>query len=345
MNFIKPSRLKKGDTVAIVSPSWGGPSCFPLIYESGINELKKMGLKIKEYPTARADANLTYNNPKMRAKDINDAFADKEVKAIIATIGGDESIRILPYLNPKIIKKNPKILIGYSDTTTLTTYCNQLGLVTLNGPSIMAGFSQIRSLPLEFKNHLINFLFHPSINMKYAPYKEYHNGYLDWSKKENVGKVMPGIKTKGWKVLQGKGKVRGQLFGGCFEVMEFMKGTKYWPKESFWKNKILFLETSEDKPTPTQVKWFLRNYGVQGIFKKINGLIIARARDYSDKENDELYKHILDVVCKEFNYPNLPILVNFDFGHSDPQYIMPLGIKAEIDCDKISFKLIESPLK
>lgn len=98
MTFIKPERLRKGDTVAVISPSWGGPSVFPHIYESGLETLIALGLKIKEYPTARADADQTYNNPRMRADDVNNAFEDPEVKAVIASIGGDDSIRILPYL-------------------------------------------------------------------------------------------------------------------------------------------------------------------------------------------------------------------------------------------------------
>jgi len=81
MKMIKSNKLKKGDVVAIVSPSWGGPSVFSHVYESGIEVLKSLSLEIKEYPSARKDANFLYNNPKFRADDINNAFADPEVKA------------------------------------------------------------------------------------------------------------------------------------------------------------------------------------------------------------------------------------------------------------------------
>jgi len=156
---IKSKKLQKGDTIAIVSPSWGGPSVFPHIYESGIKTLEKLGLKIKEYPSARKNVDYNYNHPEFRAKDINDAFADSEVKAIFSSIGGDDSIRILPFLDLETIKKNPKIIMGYSDTTTLNTYLNQLGLVTLNGPAIMAGFSQWDSLGQKFQEHIKTILF------------------------------------------------------------------------------------------------------------------------------------------------------------------------------------------
>jgi len=338
---IKSKKLQKGDTIAIVSPSWGGPSVFPHIYESGINTLEKLGFKIKEYPSAKNDEDYNYNHPEFRAKDINDAFADSEVKAIFSSIGGDDSIRILPFLDLETIKKNPKVIMGYSDTTTLNTYLNQLGLVTLNGPAIMAGFSQWDSLGKKFQEHIKTILFNNPEEYNYEAYDSYCEGYLDWSDKSNVGKTKPMIKNTGWNFLQGKTKVQGELFGGCIEVLEFMKNTKFWPKNDFWNGKILFLETSEDKPTPDQVKWMLRNYGMQGILNKISALLIGRPKDYSEEEKKQLNENVLTVIKTEFKNTSLPIITNMDFGHTDPQWILPLGIKAEIDCHKKEFKLIE----
>lgn len=135
MSFIKPKKLKQGDTIAIVSPSWWWPSRFPDVYEYWISALKKLWFKIKEFPSAKMDADFLYNNPEFRAKDINDAFRDSEVNWIIASIWWDDSVRILPFLDVEIIKNNPKFLMWYSDTTTLTTYLNQLWLVTFNWPA------------------------------------------------------------------------------------------------------------------------------------------------------------------------------------------------------------------
>jgi len=337
----KTKKLQKGDMVAIISPSWGGPSFFPHIYNSGIKVLKKLGLKIKEYPSVKKDEDFLYKNPKFRAEDINNAFNDKKVKAIFVSIGGDDSIRILPFLDTDIIQKNPKIIIGYSDTTTLLTYINQLGLVTLHGPTVMAGFSQWDVLGEKFQKHIKKILFENPKTYKYEPFDFYANGYLDWSSKANTGKINPVLKNTGWKILQGNSKVEGELFGGCIEVFELMKSTKFWPDSEFWNNKILFLETSELKPTPEQVKLILRNYGMQGVFDKIQALLIGKPRDYSKEEKEELNKNILDVVNIEFKNSTLPIITNMDFGHTDPQWILPLGIKAEINCNKKEFKLIE----
>lgn len=345
MHYKKPRRLKRGDTVAIVSPSWGGPSVFPHIYENGLKILDEWGLRIKEYPSTRADALYLQDNPRMRAKDINDAFADPKVNAIVTSIGGEDSVRILPYLDQDVIKNNPKIVMGYSDTTTLHTYCNQLGLVTFHGPSIMAGLSQMESLPKNFKSHVYEMLFEPKQSYEYAPYDEYCEGYLDWADKNNTGKVKPLKRNEGWKALQGEGVTRGELFGGSVEVLEMMKATDFWPSRDFWKGKLFFLETSETKPSFHEVGYALRNYGMQGVFDKIEGLMFGRARDYSNEEKTKLEAKIVSVVAKEFGRPDLPILANMDFGHTDPQLVLPLGVKAEIDCESKRFRLTEHWLR
>ena len=336
-----PQKLKPGDTVAIISPSWGGPSVFPHIYENGLKILTEWGLKIKEYPTARADTQYLRKNPEFRAKDINDAFSDSEVKAIFTSIGGDDSVRILPYLDKEKIKNNPKILMGFSDTTTLHTFCNQLGLVTFYGPSIMAGFSQMKNLPESFECHVKEMLFEPKDNYEYTPYGEYAEGYLNWSDENNLGKTKELKKDDGWRFLQCTGIVRGELFGGCIEVLEMIKGTEFWPKSEFWDGKILVLETSEEKPTIHELGNELRNYGMQGVFDRISGIVFGRARDYSAEEKLELEKIIIAIVRDEFSKDNLPIIANVDFGHTDPQFVLPLGAKAEIDCENRKFKIIE----
>jgi muramoyltetrapeptide carboxypeptidase LdcA involved in peptidoglycan recycling len=345
MKYTKPARLKRGDIVAIVSPSWGGPSVFPRPYENGLKILTEWGLKIKEFPTARMNANFLRENPQIRAKDINDAFSDLEVKAIFVSIGGDDSVRILPFVDKNIIAKNPKILIGYSDVSTLHMLANLQGLVSFYGPTIMAGFSQMESLPESFKTHVHDILFEPKENYEYKAYGEYCDGYPDWSKEENIGKVKQ-IKTDdGWRWLQGSAKVQGELFGGCMEVLEMMKATSFWPSQDFWKGKIFFLETSEEKPSINYIDHVLRNYGMLGVFDQISGFIFSRARDYSDDEKKELEDKIVSIITKEFGKINLPIIANFDIGHTDPQFVLPLGVKAEINCLEKRVSLIESWLE
>ncbi len=339
--MIKPKRLKKGATIGIISPSWGGPNEFPHIYLKGIEVLKDLGFKIKEFPHTKSNADYLYKNPKLRAQDVCAAFLDKDVDAIFVSIGGDDSVRILPYLDVEMILNNPKIIMGYSDTTTILTYLNQKGLVTFYGPTVMSGFSQLNSFEKDFKKHIEDVLLNNNDEYIYKPYKNYSEGYPDWNKIESVGLVNPKKNNSAWKWLQGSEKCEGELFGGCIEVLEFMKATEFWCESSFWKNKILFFETSEEKPSVDQVSRMLRNYGMQGVFDKISALIFGRARDYSTIEKKQLDDAILNIVVGEFGNNKIPIITDMDFGHTDPQWILPLGIKAQIDCKKKEFKLVE----
>lgn len=341
-NFQKPKRLKLGDTVAVLSPSWGGPSAYPDVFDLGLANLRDLlGVSIREYPTTRMASREMHDNPRRRAEDLSAAFADPEISAIVASIGGDDSIRLLPYLDAETIAANPKILMGYSDTTTLLTYANQLGLVTFNGPSIMAGFAQAKTLPPTFSRHVRGLLAEPSDDYEYAAYPERVVKSQRWEAPAYAAELEY-APSGGWRWLQGERVVQGQLFGGCIEVLEFLKSTLWWPGPGFWQGKILFFETSDEKPTPSQVKYMLRNYGMQGIFDQISGLLFARPELYTLDEREALFGAIVSVVAGEFGQSGLPIVAEMDFGHEAPQFILPLGVTAEIDCIRQTFRLTES---
>jgi muramoyltetrapeptide carboxypeptidase LdcA involved in peptidoglycan recycling len=200
----------------------------------------------------------------------------------------------------------------------------------------------MESLPLKFEKDVKNMLFSTSDSYTYQGYDKHCDGYEDWSKKENNGKTKKMIKNKPWNFVQGNKVVSGRLFGGCIEVLEFLKGTDFWPQKSFWKNKILFLETSEDKPSVEQVRDYLRNYGMQGILSNLSAILFGRARGYSEKEKSDLDDTIHKVINQEFGLIDIPIVTEMDFGHTDPQFVLPLGAKAKINCINKEFSLIET---
>ncbi|MFT4310231.1 MAG: hypothetical protein ACMXYC_01215 [Candidatus Woesearchaeota archaeon] len=204
----------------------------------------------------------------------------------------------------------------------------------------MAGFCQWESLPQQFHQHITDMLVQNPQTYTYKPFTHYAHGYLNWD--THTQQTNPMIPNNGWHWLQGNNTVQGELFGGCIDVLEFMKSTIYWPKPTFWKGKILFFETSEDKPSPAQVKYMLRNYATQGVFNQIAGLLFGRPRNYTPQENKELDDAIIQIVQGEANNHTLPIVTNMDFGHTDPQWILPLGIKAQLDCTKKEFTLLEA---
>lgn len=343
VNFKKPVHLAEGDAVAVLSPSWGGPNAFPEIFERGILKLSEFGLRVKEFPTTRMSAEDLHRNPQLRARDLSDAFADPDIKAIVASVGGDDSVRLLHFLDWNCISENPKIILGYSDITVLLAAFNIKGLVTFHGPCVMAGFAQLDAFP-GWHEHIKEMLFGTPDGYKYERFAAFSEGYPDWTDVSSLGKVSPERSSTGWRWLQGEGSSFGTLFGGCIEVLEFIKGTEFWPKQDFWNEKILFFETSEEKPTITQVKRMLRNYGLQGVFERTSALLFGRARGYTDSEKESLDRAILEVVAEEFDSPMLQVVTNMDFGHTDPQHILPLGVRVKLDRSSKTFCLAESAL-
>jgi muramoyltetrapeptide carboxypeptidase LdcA involved in peptidoglycan recycling len=341
----KPKRIMPGSTIAVISPSDGLPYLFPDIYELGLKNLQEvMGFEVVEMPTARMSPDDLYRNPELRALDINECFQDDRIDGVITSIGGYESIRILPFLDTKMIINHPKFIMGFSDATTFLTYLNQLGMVTFYGPSIMAGLAQMKHLPSEYTQHLKSILFSSQFPYSYSPFQKWTNGYKDWSKLDTLGECQEFYQNKtGWTFIQGNSVEQGYLWGGCIEVLEFMKATIYWANASFWNDKVIFFETSEEKPSPNQVGYMLRNYGMQGVFSKIKGVIFGRAKDYTEEEKLELNEIVMDVIKGEFGADRIPIVVDFDFGHTDPKLILPLGTRVELNPNTNEIVLLESP--
>jgi muramoyltetrapeptide carboxypeptidase LdcA involved in peptidoglycan recycling len=341
VNIVKPDRLHPGDTVMVVTTSWGGPDEFPHIFDAGVRVLREtFGLTVKEAPCARWSVDRLRANPQTRAEDLMAAFADPEIKAIFSNIGGDDSARLLKHLDPDVIRANPKIFMGYSDTSTQLVFGHSTGLVTFNGISVMAGFAQLPNFA-SLEAHVRSILFEPTDTYTYQPFSMWAESYDDWADPTNNGRIGDAYSHDGWHWLNGAGTPRGRLWGGCAEVLEFLKGTRYWPGQDFWAGRMLFLETSEDKPTIEQVRYWLFNYGVQGVFDQAAGLLVGRARDYSHDAKQALDEMIMDVVVGEFGATDLSIVSNLDFGHTDPQWILPLGVMAELDHNSRVFSLAE----
>ncbi|MCI4325015.1 MAG: LD-carboxypeptidase [Thermoplasmata archaeon] len=332
MGPVKPGRLRRGDTVAIVSPSWGGPSRFPAVYEHGLRALEReLGLVVREMPNARLDADESARHPEKRAGDINAAFDDPEVRAIWCSIGGNDAMRIVRYLDPELPRRHPKVVVGYSDSVTLLTWVRRCGVVSFHGPSIMAGISQWSAMPPSFGEQLRAVLVDPAARYEYRPFPHFSEGYLDWGDPASLGRTKPTRPSESPHVLNGDRAAEGELFGGCIETLEGLKGTPQFPPTEFFSGTLLFLETSEEHPPPKAVVRWLRNYGVSGVLDRLAGLLFARPRGYTDAERRELDAGIRQVILEEFGRTDLPIVTGFDFGHTDPQWVLPVGGRARLD--------------
>jgi muramoyltetrapeptide carboxypeptidase LdcA involved in peptidoglycan recycling len=338
---LRPRRLRPGDTIAVVTPSWGGPRAFPHVFDHGLAVLRGWGLEIREYPSTRASARQLLGDPALRADDLNQAFGDPTVRAIIASIGGDDSIRLLSLLDEATISANPKILLGYSDTTTLLALVRRLGIVAFHGPSVMAGLSQLAALPPAFGRHVHELLFEPADSYRYPAFGAFTDGYADWGDPSLVGQISALRPDDGWHILQGSGHATGELFGGCLEVLDWIRGTRAWPVGEEWTGRLLMIEPSEEKPGPEQVARILRSFGALGVFDRVVGVLVGRARDHDAAQTAAFEAAILEVVSGELGRTSLPIVANLPFGHTDPQWVLPLGVRADLDLDARTLTLVE----
>ena len=342
--MIKPHRLTKGDTVAIVSLSsgLGGHSAFLHRYETGKRRLEaEFGLNVVTMPNALKGIEYLDNHPEARAADLMAAFKNSSIKAIICMIGGDDTIRLLDYIDFDIIKSNPKIFMGYSDTTVNHFMMHKAGLASFYGPSILAEFAENVAMHEYTKRHIQNMLFQPSDNLFIEPSPTWTSEHLEWADEANNKIARTMIKDeKGYELLQGRGIAQGRLLGGCIDVFPMIIGTKIWPDLHEWDDVMLFLEASEEYPSPNDVKYILRGLAAQDIISRIGGILFGKPQN--EKYYEEYKQVLVQVVGKESGRPDLPILYNMNFGHTAPICILPYGILTEIDCDKKSFRLLEA---
>lgn len=343
--LLKPRKLQPGDKVAAISLSWGGPGTFPHRYRAGKGQLEEeFGLTVVETPHALRDPDWLHRHPGARAEDLLGAFADPSIKAIISTIGGDDSIRILPYLDLDVIRANPKIFLGYSDTTISHMACFKAGLVSFYGPAVMAGFAENTGMFPYMVEAVRRTLFSSEpVGVIQPNTAGWTVELLDWAAPENQQRPRRLNPSTGWRFLQGEGVRRGHLLGGCFEVLDWLRGTAFWPAPEQWQGAILFLETSEDAPSPDVVKSGLRTYAALGILEKLSGILFARPGGQMPPERFAIYDAVLrQVVAEEEGLADLPVITRMDFGHTDPMFVLPYGVRAEIDCERERFTILEN---
>lgn len=341
MKLIKPQHLSVNDVVATVSLSWGGAGDPDLLwrYQQGKKRLEEVfGLKVIEMEHTLKGSEYIYKYPEARAKDLMNAFKNPDIKAIFSCIGGDDSIRLLPYIDFEVIRENPKIFIGYSDSTITHLICYKAGLTSFYGPSILAELAENIKIFDYTKEYINKALFNNSF-MGLIPYSEKWTGdRIEWTEdNKDIPKTMRD--NLGYEFLQGLGIVRGRLFGGCMEVLEMAKGTKLWPNESTFNSAILFFETSEDTPEPTNLSYWLRNYAALGILQKAKAILFGKP--YQERYYDE-YKEVIKIIVDENNLYNTPIVYNMTFGHNQPMGILPYGVLAEVNCEDKTFSILES---
>lgn len=303
---LKPPMLKPGDTVAISSPA--GAIWDDKLVEEFSAILTGMGLKIKKGETLTQKYGYLAGSDALRAGELNAFFKDPEVKAIFSAKGGWGCARLLPLLDYAAIKQNPKIIMGFSDITSLLlALYAKTGLVTFHGP---VGNSSWGPFSMQYVKQVL---------MQPQP----------------VHYTSPADEKEQAMVLH-EGKAQGVLLGGNLSVLASMAGTPYLPA---FKNAILFLEETAEEPY--RLDRLLTQLKQCGILDNISGLVFGKCSKCEAEEPDKAFT--FSQVLEQHIIPlGIPAFYNSMIGHVRDKFTLPLGIPVEIDAAKGTLRQLES---
>ena len=301
-----PTKLKKGDTIGVIAPSNYIEKDDLEYINASIALMEASGFKVKFGKYVFEDTLGYGTSPEKRAADINWAFKDDEVKAIMCVKGGEDSNTTLDYIDYEMIKKHPKIICGFSDNTSIINAIHEkTGLVTYHGPT----FKSLTSWETGYA------------------YKQFIKTFA-----ENTESLIMGEPEDEYTTIQA-GQTTGELVGGNLSLFTKLVCGKYAVN---LQDKILFLEELGFEAAPEMVNSNIYYLKQNGVFDRIAGLWIG---NYEHPSKVSIEKIIKNAIGDEYKFP---IIKSDNFGHIDKKIIIPIGTKAEINTnEKIKIKLVE----
>lgn len=337
--MMKPQRLRVEDVIATISPAWGcaGDADVVWKYRLGAKRLEELGLRVVAAPNSLRGAKYLAANPQARVDDVTWAFENPEVKAILANIGGNDSVKLLPLLDPAIVREHPKIFCGYSDVLTLHLFCHRQGLTTFYGGNLLTNVAEAQGWHPYSRYWFQKALFDPAPLGEIAP-------SADWTHEEqnhaDPGYVRKYVPNPGYRRVQGHGTVRGRLFGGHASLMEYDAGSGIAPTVADFDGAIFFFEDIPEFCDAAYLEGFLDWMGQNGFLQALRGIVFGKMQSPEDfAPYEELVRQ---VIGRRYGRPDLPVLSGLNFGHTSPVCMLPFGAEAELDADGLRFSILES---
>lgn len=333
--MMHPPKARPGDRVAVLSPAFAAPAVSVAIHEQAMRRLTELtGLVPVEYATTRQLG----ASPEARAADVNAAFADPSIRAILATIGGDDQIRVTRHLDPALAQADPKPFLGYSDNTNILNWLWRHGISAFHGGSTQVhlgagpGVDEIhaRSLRAALLEGGEIELTEPGESEDFG--RPWHDpvALVEFGDRET---------TEPWVWSGPPRRVAGRTWGGCVEVLAQLALADRFPRAEQLDGTILLLETSEELMPADAVAEQLRAYGERGLLERVAGVVVARppVSDRSNVPHPEIRPGLRaeqrDAVLSQiglFN-PHVVVCIGVPFGHTRPQWILPYGGRMTLD--------------
>ena len=310
--MIKPKRLKPGDTVGIIAPASG---VAPETWDRAVKNIESLGFKAKVGKNARGRLSFLSATDKERLEDLHWAFSDAEVSAVWCVRGGGGAPRLLPDIDYALIRKNPKIFIGFSDITALHVAIHQkTGLVTFHGPVASSEYSDYT------RKHVISVLCEPSAT------------HLAQVSEFNAAKESAYFRTETLR----KGKCRGRLTGGNLALLTSIAGTPYALGDL--KGKLLFIEDVNEPPY--KVDRMLTQLGQSCDLSTVAGIALG-IFDEGGATPAKTSQPLMDVFRDRLGDLGVPLVYGLSFGHIRDNLVLPYGIEAELDADNATITYLE----
>ncbi|MFB5088715.1 LD-carboxypeptidase [Psychrobacillus sp. PGGUH221] len=329
------NRLKQGDKIGIYSPSSPVTYSSPKRYKRAKSFLESKGLQIVE-------GNLTgkrdyYRSGSIleRANELNELIRDPDIKCIMSTIGGTNSNAILPYIDYEAFKKNPKIMIGYSDATAiLLGIYAQTGVPTFYGPALVPSFGEFE----PFVHYTFDYFNEMLIEQQQTPFTIPTPPYwtdepLNWEEKTEEKEN----RSNEWVCLNG-GTAQGRLIGGNLNAMYGFWGSPYMPEIK--EGDILLIE--DTMKTASVVEKNFNLLKLNGVFDRVGGIILGKHELF---DNQGTGRTPSDILLETIGQPSIPILTEFDCCHTHPMLTMPIGRNIRLDATNKKVTIIEQWIK
>ncbi len=309
MNTLKPPRLRKGNLIGIISPA-STPSAQEKI-DKGVRYLESLGYRVKIGKHVMAQHGYLAGTDEQRAEDLNDMLRDRSVRAIFTIRGGYGTPRLLHLVDYRAARRDPKILVGYSDVTGLQlALYRKTGLVTFSGPMVA----------VEMWDSI-------------DPFTEEHF----WRVITSSARIGTLRNPEGERLIPyNRGKATGRLLGGNFSLLASLMGTRYLPN---LRHAILVLEDVDEAPHRVD-RMFMQLYHA-GIATTINGLVLGAFTDCIPSDPSTPHLTISQVIGDAVLHMRCPVLSNLQYGHIQKKLTLPFGIRALVDSRSGTLKLQE----
>lgn len=331
---MKAPRITMPCTIGVFSSSSPISATVPVRYDRGVAYLESKGFTVVHGQQYRKQDFYRSGSIQERAEEFNQLLYREDIPILMASIGGNNTNSILPYINYDYLKAHPKIIIGYSDVTALLlAIYAKTGLVTFYGPAVASSFGELPPFVDEtftaFYELVCGKISYPH-TFSMPPF--WTDEFLDWSTQDRAKERRP----NSWRCVH-PGVTKGRLVGGNLNTMEGFFGTDYMPEMQ--QGDILLLEDSLKDACTIERSFSLLK--LSGVLDKVGGILLGKHEKFDDNGTGrQPYEILLEVLGE----PRIPILAEFDCCHTHPMLTMPIGCPVRLDATNRQVTLLESPL-